>query len=48
MTATVAVEAPEPFHTADSLMLQATYRRLLDTEGAYTLNEDAVPDEVER
>lgn len=26
---TVAVEAPEPFHVADALTLQATYRRLL-------------------
>ena len=26
---TVGVEAPEPFHTSDALMLQATYRRLL-------------------
>lgn len=26
---TVAVEAPIPFHTADAMMLQATYRRLL-------------------
>jgi deoxyribonuclease-4 len=27
---TVGVEAPLPFHTADALTLQATYRRLLD------------------
>jgi deoxyribonuclease IV len=27
---TVAVEAPEPFHVADALTLQATYRRLLN------------------
>ena len=27
---TVAVEAPKPFHTADALHLQATYRRLCD------------------
>jgi len=27
---TVGVEAPEPFHVADALTLQATYRRLLD------------------
>jgi deoxyribonuclease-4 len=27
---TVAVEAPEPFHVADALTLQATYRRLLE------------------
>ncbi len=26
----IAVEAPEPFHVADALTLQATYRRLLD------------------
>ncbi|MEP7292410.1 MAG: TIM barrel protein, partial [Chloroflexota bacterium] len=32
VTATVGVEAPMPFHTADALMLQATYRRLLGTE----------------
>ncbi len=30
--ATCAVEAPQPFHTADALTLQATYRRLLETE----------------
>jgi hypothetical protein len=28
---TAAVEAPLPFHTADALTFQATYRRLLDT-----------------
>jgi deoxyribonuclease-4 len=27
----IAVEAPEPFHVADALTLQATYRRLLET-----------------
>jgi deoxyribonuclease-4 len=27
---TCAVEAPQPFHTADALTLQATYQRLLD------------------
>ena len=27
---TVGVEAPHPFHTADALLLQATYRRLLE------------------
>ncbi|MBZ0302064.1 MAG: TIM barrel protein [Anaerolineae bacterium] len=27
---TCVVEAPQPFHTADALMLQATYRRLVD------------------
>ncbi len=26
---TVAVEAPDPFHVADALTLQATYRRLI-------------------
>ena len=26
----IAVEAPEPFHTADALVIQATYRRLRD------------------
>lgn len=31
---TIAVEAPEPFHVADALTIQATYRRLL------TLRED--------
>ncbi len=29
---TVGVEAPEPFHVADALTLQATYRRLLESE----------------
>ncbi|MEP0762615.1 MAG: TIM barrel protein [Chloroflexota bacterium] len=29
---TVGVEAPEPFHVADALTLQATYRRLLEGE----------------
>ncbi len=29
---TCAVEAPEPFHTADALTIQATYRRLLGEE----------------
>lgn len=29
---TCAVEAPQPFHTADALTLQATYRRLLEPE----------------
>ena len=27
---TIAVEAPEPFHVADALTIQATYRRLRD------------------
>lgn len=30
VVATVGVEAPEPFHVADALLLQATYRRLVD------------------
>ena len=30
VVATAAVEAPEPFHVADALTFQATYRRLLD------------------
>ena len=29
VSGTVGVEAPLPFHTADALTLQATYRRLL-------------------
>ncbi|MCB9450775.1 MAG: TIM barrel protein [Anaerolineaceae bacterium] len=29
-----AVEAPEPFHTADALVIQATYRRLRDLKEA--------------
>lgn len=29
---TIGVEAPEPFHVADALTLQATYRRLLQRE----------------
>jgi deoxyribonuclease-4 len=37
--ATCAVEAPEPFHTADALMIQATYRRLRG-EGGAPENED--------
>lgn len=35
---TVAVEAPEPFHVADALTLQATYRRL--REGLAAQDED--------
>jgi deoxyribonuclease-4 len=32
---TAAIEAPEPFHTADALVFQATYRRLVSlTEAA--------------
>jgi hypothetical protein len=34
----IAVEAPEPFHVADALTLQATYRRLCD--GEITQSED--------
>jgi deoxyribonuclease IV len=29
---TIAVEAPEPFHVADALTLQATFRRLRDQQ----------------
>lgn len=36
---TVAVEAPEPFHTADALTLQATYRRLEDQLQAEKANQ---------
>lgn len=32
LAGTCAVEAPEPFHTADALVFQATYRRLLGAE----------------
>lgn len=32
MAGTVGIEAPHPFHTADCLIFQATYRRLLDDE----------------
>ena len=39
----VAVEAPEPFHVADALVLQATYRRLLpgqpETESSHNADE---------
>jgi deoxyribonuclease-4 len=34
--ATVGVEAPLPFHVADALTLQATYRRLLGVEQGET------------
>lgn len=34
LAGTCAVEAPEPFHTADALVFQATYRRLLGAETA--------------
>lgn len=32
MAGTVGIEAPHPFHTADCLVFQATYRRLLDEQ----------------
>jgi len=34
---TAAVEAPEPFHTADALTFQATYRRLITLKEGKTL-----------
>jgi deoxyribonuclease-4 len=40
---TIAVEAPEPFHVADALTLQATYRRLLKLQAG---EADAVEDEI--
>ncbi|MBA3868564.1 MAG: TIM barrel protein [Anaerolineae bacterium] len=40
--ATAAIEAPMPFHTADALTFQATYRRLLDLKyGDGNLEEGA-------
>ena len=40
--ATAAIEAPLPFHTADALTFQATYRRLLDLKyGDGKLDEEA-------
>src|SRR5262249_11601882 len=40
--ATAAVEAPLPFHTADALTFQATYRRLIDLKyGDGKLEEEA-------
>ena len=40
--ATAAIEAPMPFHTADALTFQATYRRLLDLKyGDGKLEEEA-------
>jgi deoxyribonuclease IV len=36
---TTAVEAPEPFHVADALVFQATYRRLLDLKEGKELEE---------
>jgi deoxyribonuclease-4 len=38
---TAAIEAPEPFHTADALTFQATYRRLLYRDVVKT-SEDAM------
>jgi deoxyribonuclease-4 len=37
---TIAVEAPEPFHVADALTLQATYRRLLTNQDGATESGD--------
>ena len=40
--ATAAIEAPLPFHTADALTFQATYRRLIDLKyGDGKLEEEA-------
>jgi deoxyribonuclease IV len=36
---TAGIEAPEPFHTADALVFQATYRRLLNKDEAKTEEE---------
>lgn len=41
---TVAVEAPEPFHDADALTLQATYRRLRDQHEDENLIKEAPND----
>jgi deoxyribonuclease-4 len=38
---TAAVEAPEPFHTADALVFQATYRRLVDKAAGKDLEQTA-------
>lgn len=38
---TAAVEAPEPFHTADALTFQATYRRLVDLKQGKELEQTA-------
>jgi deoxyribonuclease-4 len=35
---TIAVEAPEPFHVADALTIQATYRRLHDAHESSVKN----------
>jgi deoxyribonuclease-4 len=40
VSGTVAVEAPGPFHVADAMTLQATYRRLLDDIPAEELAEN--------
>lgn len=37
---TCAVEAPEPFHTADALVIQATYRRVLTASEAEAESEE--------
>jgi deoxyribonuclease-4 len=37
---TVAVEAPEPFHVADALTIQATYRRLHDADESSVKDSD--------
>lgn len=37
---TIAVEAPEPFHMADALTIQATYRRLRDVDESSVKNPD--------
>jgi hypothetical protein len=39
VVATAAVEAPEPFHVADALTFQATYRRLLMLKEGKELEE---------
>ena len=36
----IAVEAPEPFHVADALTIQATYRRLLALKRGETQQEE--------
>ncbi|MDX2139917.1 MAG: TIM barrel protein [Chloroflexota bacterium] len=37
---TAAIEAPEPFHTADALTFQATYRRLLQKDDVKEAEEE--------
>jgi deoxyribonuclease-4 len=39
--ATAAVEAPEPFHIADAMVFQATYRRLIDLKEGMDLEQIA-------